>query len=155
MGNLIWHQYAHYVAITSSVYAVWSAYWGLFYRKFFWDFVAGTLRDPGGYQPAPSALPFVAVIVKLPVVQILAMIVGIFGILLEYPLPLFKSSPLGRNLVVRVVVLLVQTFFCILYYQGVNAALYGFIAAMCYVRAIMLGETMEEAKSNRGKGGRA
>ena len=30
--------------------AVWAAYFGLFYRKFFWDFVSGTLRDPGGLQ---------------------------------------------------------------------------------------------------------
>lgn len=67
MGNLIWHEYAHYVAITSSVCeylprwfrarlltassdAVWSAYFGLFYRKFFFDFVGGILRDPGGFQ---------------------------------------------------------------------------------------------------------
>lgn len=30
--------------------AIWSGFWGLFYRKFFWDFVGGTLRDPGGLQ---------------------------------------------------------------------------------------------------------
>lgn len=30
--------------------AVWAAFFGLFYRKFFWDFVGGTLRDPGGLQ---------------------------------------------------------------------------------------------------------
>ena len=30
--------------------AVWSGYFGIFYRKFFWDFVTGILRDPGGMQ---------------------------------------------------------------------------------------------------------
>lgn len=30
--------------------AVWAGYFGIFYRKFFWDFVGGTLRDPGGMQ---------------------------------------------------------------------------------------------------------
>ena len=30
--------------------AIWSGYFGIFYRKFFFDFVGGTLRDPGGMQ---------------------------------------------------------------------------------------------------------
>jgi hypothetical protein len=30
--------------------AVWASFFGLIYRKFFWDFVGGTLRDPGGLQ---------------------------------------------------------------------------------------------------------
>ena len=28
----------------------WAGFWGLIWRKFFWDFVGGTLRDPGGFQ---------------------------------------------------------------------------------------------------------
>lgn len=28
----------------------WAGFWGLIWRKFFWDFVGGTLRDPGGLQ---------------------------------------------------------------------------------------------------------
>ena len=69
MGNLIWHEYSRLVSISSSVCelpstsniilhflfydfvdAIWAAFFGLFYRKFFWDFVGGTLRDPGGIQ---------------------------------------------------------------------------------------------------------
>jgi hypothetical protein len=45
------------------------------------------------------------------------MVVGIFGILLEYPLPQLKSSGIGRSIVARAVLLLIQTFLCILYYQ--------------------------------------
>ena len=30
--------------------AVWAGYWGIFYRKFFWDFVSGIQRNPGGFQ---------------------------------------------------------------------------------------------------------
>jgi hypothetical protein len=37
---------------TSLVDAVWSSFFALFYRKFFWDFLGGTLRDPGGLQYA-------------------------------------------------------------------------------------------------------
>lgn len=29
---------------------VWAALWAFVYRKFFWDFVSGTLRNPGGLQ---------------------------------------------------------------------------------------------------------
>ena len=75
MGKLIWHEYSRLVAITASVcecipyhaelffYPVnrlysrgilidtfWAGFWGLIWRKFFWDFVGGTMRDPGGMQ---------------------------------------------------------------------------------------------------------
>jgi hypothetical protein len=73
MGNLVWHEYARLVSITASVCAwhrgidsdntrinitpsldaVWASFWGLFYRKFFWDFVGGVLRNPGGLQYVP------------------------------------------------------------------------------------------------------
>lgn len=39
--------------------------------------------------------------------------------------------------------------------QGTNAAIWSLIAIGCYTRAQILGETMPEAKENRGKGGRA
>lgn len=68
MGNLIWHEYARLTTITATVCkshlsvsfsllnilsdAVWASFFGLIYRKFFWDFVGGTMRDPGGLQYA-------------------------------------------------------------------------------------------------------
>ena len=77
MGNFIWHEWARFVAVGasvcecslrglslqmdtdgSSVDTVWAGYWGLFYRKFFWDFVNGTLRDPGGFQYVVTLSPF-------------------------------------------------------------------------------------------------
>jgi hypothetical protein len=39
--------------------------------------------------------------------------------------------------------------------KGTNAAIWSFIAAICYWRAVARGELMEEAKENRGKGGDA
>jgi len=155
MGNLIWHEYARYVGITASVYAVWSGYWALFYRKFFWDFVGGIQRDPGGFQAPAAAQPFIVLIIRMPVIPIFAIIIGLFNIALEYPLPQLKSLSIHRSLVLRVVILLFQAFFTILYYQGTNSALWSTIAAFCYTRGIMLGEEMQEAKDNRGKGGRA
>jgi hypothetical protein len=155
MGNLIWHEYSRFVSITANVYAVWAAFFGLFYRKFFWDFVGGTLRDPGGLQPAPSAAIFITLIVRIPIIQIFSMMLGLVILAIELPLPAIKQFSLYRSLVVRVVLLLFQVFLAILYYQGTNAAIWSLIAAGCYGRAIMLGETMAEAKQNRGKGGEA
>jgi len=155
MGNLIWHQYSRFVSITASVYAVWASFFGLFYRKFFWDFVGGTLRDPGGLQPAKSAAFFITIIVKVPVIQMITMVLGIFMIALEFPLPQLKKLSIYRNLVFRVVLLLFQAFFAFLFYQGTNAAIWSLIAAGCYGRAVVLKEKMEEAKQNIGKGGRA
>jgi len=153
MGNLVWHEYSRLTSITASIYAVWAAFFGLFYRKFFWDFVGGTLRDPGGLQPAPSAAIFVNIIVKVPVIQMVTMLLGIFMIALEFPLPQLKALAIHRSIVLRVVLLLFQTFLTILFYQGTNAAIWSFIAASCYARAQILGETMVEAKENRGKAG--
>ncbi|KAK0505552.1 hypothetical protein EDD18DRAFT_1060848, partial [Armillaria luteobubalina] len=47
---------------------------GIFCMKFFWDFVGGIIRDPGGIQPAPGAAVFISLIVKAPVIQIFTMI---------------------------------------------------------------------------------
>lgn len=155
MGNLIWHEYARFVSITASIYAVWAGFYGTMYRKYFWDFVGGTLRDPGGLQAPPSAAPMVAVIVKLPIVPIFAMIVGSILLIFEYPLPLVRSMSLHRNLVFRVMLLVVQFVLTILFYQGTNAAIWSLIAMGCYLRGIMRGEIVKEAKENRGRGGAA
>jgi len=153
MGNLIWHEYSRFVSITASVYAVWASFFGLVYRKFFWDFVGGTLRDPGGLQAPPSAAIFVTLIVKAPIIPIASMILAMIILAIELPVPMVKKLGLYRSLTLRVVLLLFQVFLTILFYQGTNAAIWSLIAAGCYSRAIMLGEVMEEAKTNRGKAG--
>lgn len=155
MGNLIWHEYSRYVSLTACVYTIWASFWGCFYRKFFWDFVGGTLRNPGGLQPSPQAAGFVTVIVKAPVIQILTMIVAFSMIALEFPLPQLRGTRIHRSFVVRIVMLVLQAFLAIMFYQGTNGALWSLIAAGCYTRAQVLGEKMADAKDNRGKGGRA
>ncbi|KAI0330997.1 hypothetical protein GY45DRAFT_1322923 [Cubamyces sp. BRFM 1775] len=155
MGNLVWHEYARYVALSATVYTIWASFWGIYYRKFFFDFVNGIVRNPGGVQPAASDSIFTSIIVKAPVVQILSMLLGFGYLALDYPLPYLKNTAIHRSFPIRIVLLLLQTFFAILYYQGTNGALYSFIAACCYIRAQMLGEVMPEAKDNRGRGGKA
>ncbi|PAV18835.1 hypothetical protein PNOK_0567800 [Pyrrhoderma noxium] len=155
MGNLIWHEWARFISITAAVYAIWSGYFGIFYRKFFFDFVGGTLRDPGGMQAPKSAAFFVAIIIHAPVLQVMAMIHGAILLTLEWPLPFVKQFSIYRSIVLRMVLLLILSLNTVLYYQGVNAALYSFIAAAAYGRALMLGEEMKEAKANRGSGGKA
>ncbi|KAJ7079071.1 hypothetical protein B0H15DRAFT_891564 [Mycena belliarum] len=155
MGNLVWHEYARFVSIAASAYAVWSSFFALFYRKFFWDFVGGTLRDPGGLQASPSSAIFITLIVKAPIIPILNSIVGLIILSVENPLPLLATWSIRRSLILRVVLLVFQAFFSVLYYQGTNAAIWSLVAIICYVRAMALGEKIEEAKANRGKGGRA
>jgi len=155
MGNLVWHEYSRYVSLTASVYTVWASFWGFFYRKFFWDFVGGTLRNPGGLQPSPNSAIFITLIVKAPIIQILTMLTALFMIALEFPMPQLKGMMIQRSIVLRIVMLTLQAFLAILFYQGTNGALWSLIAAGCYTRAQVLGETMEDAKNNRGKGGRA
>jgi len=155
MGNLIWHEYARYVSLTATVYTVWACFWGFFYRKFFWDFVGGTLRDPGGLQAPASSAIFVTIIVKAPIIQILTMLTAFFMIALEFPLPQLKGTFIHRSIVLRVVFLVMQAFSAIMFYQGTNGAIWSLIAAGCYTRALVLGEKMEDAKNNRGQGGQA
>lgn len=155
MGNLIWHEYARLLAVTSSVYTIWASFWGFYYRKFFWDFVGGIVRAPGGLQPSKANAVFITLIVKAPVIQILAMLLAFVILALELPIPQIKGTMIHRNFVIRIPLLLLQAFLTILFYQGTNAALWSMITAACYGRAVVLGETMKEAKDNRGKGGRA
>lgn len=120
---------------------VWAGYFGLIYRKFFWDFVSGTLRNPGGLQcvfrspylsvrlilflsfllrfsrPANQDAFFIAITVKAPVLPIFSIILGLFILALEYPAPFLKGTSVHRNLITRVILLLFQVFFAILFYQ--------------------------------------
>jgi ATP adenylyltransferase len=70
------------------------------------------------YLRAPaSAAPFIAIIVKVPVVQIASMILGMIMLVVEYPLPQIKEFAIYRSLAMRVVFLLIQVILNILYYQ--------------------------------------
>jgi len=151
MGVFIWHQWARFVTITASVYTIWSGYWGLFYRKFFWDFVQGTLRAPGGLQPSASALPFVGVIVKMPIIQPIAIVVGFIMLSMEMPLPFIKNTAIHRSWMPRIMGLIIQAFLASLYYQGTNAAVWSLIGCFGYIQATIRSEIREELKQGRGR----
>jgi hypothetical protein len=102
---------------------VWAGFFGLVYCKFFWDFVNGTLRNPGGIQRVLQtslsyAVPespfilirvprlakqdafFIDIIVKAPVIPIISMILGFVIVALKYPAPFMKGLVL-RHAVTR------------------------------------------------------
>ncbi|GAB1524745.1 hypothetical protein RhiXN_10161 [Rhizoctonia solani] len=160
MGAFIWHQWARYVSLTAGIYGIWAGFWGILFRKFFWDFIGGKLQAPAPGQPpfsggmitAPSAAPFVTIIVTIPLLQIITIIMSLILVLLEWPLPVMKKLPIYRSLVFRAVWLLLLAFVSVLFYQGTNVAIYGLTAAIGYTRGQIKGEIMQEAKENRGNG---
>jgi len=171
MGKFIWHQWAAFVAIFACIYTTWAGFWGIFYRKFFWDFVDGTLvpnpniLNPNttiicdidikcGIQPSKSAAPFVLLIVQIPLIQIAAMVFALFYLALVL-VPALSQTSIHRSLVFRAVLLYIQAFLAILFYQGTNGALYATTAAVGYTVGIIKGEEMEAAKDNRGRQERA
>jgi len=151
MGVFIWHDWARFVSLAGSIYLIWAGYWAIFYRKFFWDIVGGTLRDPGGLQPSRAAAPFINLIVKAPIIQIVLMIFATITLIVELPAPFIKGTSLYRSWTLRIVLLIWQTFLGVLLYQGTNGALYSLIAAFGYTMAQMKGETMPEPKKGRGR----
>jgi hypothetical protein len=168
MGQFLWHMWAQYVSIFACVYTAWASVWGILFPKFFWDFVDGTLTGKPaeftglkctvditcGIIPSAAAQPFVSAIVKMPVIQILALIMSLGLLALEY-LPVMEKLSIYRSFVFKAVVLTVQSFFAVLFYQGVNGAIYSAIAASGYFIAQFRGEYMMEAKDNRGREGGA
>jgi len=166
MGVFIWHEWARYVGIFASVYTVWASIWGIFFRKFFWDFVNGTLQpgplntngipcfddNPCGIVPAPGDAIFITMIVKAPVIQIVSLLFGLAHLGLEL-LPFLKKSGIYRSFVLRVVTYTLQTVFAVLFYQGVNGALYSFTAMIGFLVAQMKGEIWADVRESRGRGG--
>jgi len=103
-----------------------------------------------------SRIPFfIDIMVKVPVIQILSILLGLVILAVEYPAPFMKNTSAHRSLVVKVVLLVFQTFLAIMFYQGTNGAIWSLVAIFGYVRAMMLGEVMKEAKDNRARGVRA
>jgi len=104
-------------------------------------------------QAPPRDAIFISLIVKAPVIQVISIVLAGLIIALEFPLPYLKGTKFHRTIALRIPLLLVQAFLAVLFYQGTNGAIWSFIAAGCYTRAVMLGEEMEEVKENRSRSG--
>jgi len=139
MGKLAWHDLAHLVALTSGTYLLWSSIWGIFYRKFFWDMIGGTL-GPHGLIPPPSSAFFIDIIVKAPVLQILNIILGLLTIAIEWPMPGFANTAFQRSHIGKSGFYFLCSFFAILVYQSVDSAGFYFVAIGMYLKAHSLGE---------------
>jgi len=155
MGKFIWHDWARFVSISASVYLLWAGIWGILYRKFFFDFVDRTYTTGTPPLPVPNAryAPILAVIVTIPLIQLLAMVMAVVAIAFEYPAPFLKNTFMERNFTFKAVFLIFQATLAVLFYQGTNAFLWSLIAAAGYGRAVMLGEVMAEAREERGRAG--
>ena len=72
-----------------------------------------------GSQLSPNARygPILDIIVKIPLVQIFALIMGIFTLSFELPAPFMRGTPFERNFTFKAVFLLIQATLAILFYQ--------------------------------------
>lgn len=68
-------------------------------------------------RPANNVSFFIDIIVKAPIIQILAMAFGMMMVALEYPAPFLKGTAIQRSFVVRIVGLILQAFIAVLFYQ--------------------------------------
>lgn len=142
MGKLIWHELSRYVSLAASTYAVWAGVWAIFFRKFFWDFFGGILRDPGGIQPNPRISVFITLIVRVPVIQTMTITFGLVIIALEWPLVTVDRIPFHRLIPIKILLLILQAAIAALLYQGTNAALWSLVAVTLYGRALASKEKM-------------
>jgi hypothetical protein len=68
-------------------------------------------------RPSPNAAIFITLIVKVPVIQILTMMIALSMVALEFPMPQLKQTMIHRSIVLRIVMLVLQAFMAILFYQ--------------------------------------
>ncbi|BGP33945.1 hypothetical protein JCM10296v2_005754 [Rhodotorula toruloides] len=135
MGALIWHDWARLLALTSGAYVAWAAFWGLFYRKYFWDFVGGRL-GPHGIVPPPQAEIFEKIIVELPVLQIVNIVNGLVALALEWPLPVVKKLGIYGSIKLRLGLYVWSALVAAFVYQTAFASLFYLVTLLAYARAL-------------------
>ncbi|KAH9473964.1 hypothetical protein Pst134EA_001019 [Puccinia striiformis f. sp. tritici] len=141
MGNLIWSDWGRLVALTAGYWNLWGALWGIFYRKYFWDFVGGKL-GPVGIIPPGSAAPFIQFIVTVPAVQGACLICGLFTVLFEWPL--LPETFLYRSLAFKTVFYCISALLAALVYQTADATVIYVVAILAYTVALTKGEIVGE-----------
>jgi len=127
MGKLIKNHWARLVVLTAAIYQVAAAGEGFFWPKIFWDFATKSL------DPLVKPIPFL---------QIINLLMGIFGLVLEWPLPWIAGTSLHRSIEARLVMLPLFSLASLLMYQSTNAGLYYLVGMAAYFWAFAEGETV-------------
>lgn len=109
-------------------------------RKYFWDFVGGSL-GPHGIVPPPAANVFVKLIVHVPVFQIVNLINGMLTIVLEWPLiATLSRHKLYRSHWLRVGFYVWAALVASFVYQTVMGTIFYLITTLAYTNSLRLGE---------------
>ncbi|EKG18226.1 hypothetical protein MPH_04529 [Macrophomina phaseolina MS6] len=129
MGKLIKNHWARLIVLTAALYQVAAAIEGFFWPKIFWDFLTKNLD--GAVKPVPA-------------LQIINLLLGIFGLAYEWPLSFLAGSSFHRSIETRLIVYPLSALVALLLYQGTNAGLYYIIAIIVYFWAYSEGEIVCE-----------
>ena len=117
--------------LTGAIDQVAAAFEGFFWPKIFWDFATKNLD---------------VAVKPLPILQIVNMVFGVFGLCWEWPLPLLAGTSIHRSLEARLVVYPLAALVALLIYQGTNAGLYYLIGVGVYFWAFAEGEVSSDAR---------
>ncbi|KWU42869.1 hypothetical protein RHOSPDRAFT_35598 [Rhodotorula sp. JG-1b] len=141
MGALVWHDWARLLALASGAYVAWAALWGVVDRKYFWDFVGGSL-GPDGIVPPPAANVFIKLIVDVPIFQIVNLVNGLLTIALEWPLSStkMKERKLYRSHWLRIGIYVWAALVASFVYQTVMGTIFYLITTLAYANSLRLGE---------------
>ncbi|GAA6023812.1 hypothetical protein JCM11491_000555 [Sporobolomyces phaffii] len=148
MGKFVVSTWARLLGLTSASYVLWASLWALYHRKLFWDFIGGHL-GPHGVIPSPKAGFLVKVIVDYPVVQLVNLILAVFLVALEYPVPFGSvgGTGLARSIRLRVAVYLVASALAGLVYQSVDGGVFYLITGVVYVVSARNGDEIGGSRS--------
>ncbi|KAF2454763.1 hypothetical protein BDY21DRAFT_373993 [Lineolata rhizophorae] len=127
MGKLIKNHWARLICLTAAIYQIAAALEGFFWPKIFWDFLTKNLD--GGVKPVP-------------VLQILNLLFGIFGVCYEWPIKPLAGTSLHRSIEARLILFPVSALLAALLYQATNPAIYYTIGMVVYFWAYSEGEVV-------------
>ncbi|EOD47016.1 putative pro41 protein [Neofusicoccum parvum] len=139
MGKLIKNHWARLIVLTAAIYQVAAAIEGFFWPKIFWDFLTKNLD--GAVKPIPA-------------LQIINLILGLFGLAYEWPLSFIAGSSFHRSIETRLIIYPLSALVALLIYQGTNAGLYYIIGMIVYFWAYSEGEIVCEKPWTLPKRGR-
>ena len=111
--------------ISNSSDQVAAAIEGFFWPKIFWDFLTKNLD--GAVKPVP-------------VLQVINLLFGLFGIAFEWPLKFIAGTSVHRSIEARLIMFPLSALAAVLQYQSTNAALYYIIGMGAYFWAYSEGE---------------